>query len=350
MSDTPTAAPTACLTGLIGLSAAGSACFPLPSVRPPTTNDALTVSRSGLYLDAVEGLLLKPAAGQPAGPDLYERLAAARAQALPAVRTALAQRRAASAGVALYNQRGTIGGLGNGSLLAAGSPARMSFYTKYARAGCFRIVSLQLYTDVAVTAVPILLDGLPIGTLSAGGAGGLFVPIDGATAGQLRIPFDGLRHTLEALIPAGVRVRSNSMWCAPCQAGTPWGLALARGLDAAQCATATGGGFAVQVQEECTEPLDALAYALDVDPELSQSVAFALLYTAAELFVLSLAVSAQANRYLMMEAKELDALGTYYHAKAESHVAWLAGPDGLARIKHPCYAGLPNRLSSQRTT
>ena len=350
MSDTPTAAPTACLTGLIGLSAAGSACFPLPTVTPPATNDALTVSRSGLYLDMVEGLLLKPATGQPAGHELYERLSAARAQAMPTVRTALAQRRAAAAGIALYNQRGTIGGLGNGTLLAAGSPARMTFYTKYARAGCFRLVSLQLYTDIAVTAVPILLDGLLIGTLSAGGAGGLFVPIDGATPQQLRIPFDGLRHTLEALIPAGVRVHSNSMWCAPCQAGTPWGLALARGLDQVQCAAVTGGGFAVQVQEQCTEPLDALAYALEVDPELKDSVAYALLYTAAELFVISLAVSAQASRYLMMEAKELDALGAYYHAKAENHVAWLAGPDGLARIHHPCYAGLPNRITRQRTT
>lgn len=338
-------APSDCLAGLIGLSAASIPCWPLPTTG---STAYITDSASGLYLDRVEGLLLKPATGQTAGSGLYTMLANARAQATEAVRVAIAQRSRTATGPALFGQRGTIGGLGNGSLLAEGSPARVQFYTQARRFGAFRIVSLQLYTNVAVADVPLLLDGLPIGTLTSTGPGGAFVPVDGATAEQLRIPFDGNRHTLEALLPAGVRVHSNSLWCAPCQRNTPWGLTLARNFTP-ECASATGGGFAVQLQEECTEPLDALCYAISVDAELRQSVAFAVQYKAAELFTLSLAVGADTNKYLAMAPKELDALGQHYNAKAEEHLAWLAGPDGIGRVRHPCYAGPAGRLSTQNT-
>lgn len=334
-----------CLAGLIGLSAAGLTCWPLPTVG---STAYITDSASGLYLDRVEGLLLKPAAGQSAGPAFYTLLDNARAQAIEAVRVAIAQRSKSATGLPLFSQRGTIGGLGNGQLLPEGSPARVSFYTQARRFGAFRIVSLQLYTNVAVTGAAVLLDGVQIGTLTSTGPGGAFVPVDGATADQLRIPFDGNQHTLEAVLPDGVRVHANNLWCAPCQRNTPWGLTLARNFTP-ECATATGGGFAVQLQEECTEPLDALCYALSVDAELRQSVAFAVQYTAAELFTISLAVGADTNRYLAMAPKELDALGQHYHGKAEEHLAWLAGPDGIGRVRHPCYAGPAARLSTQNT-
>ena len=350
-------APADCLAGLIGLSAAGVACWPLPTVPNPADNAAITDSASALYLDRVEGLLLKPATGQAAGVGLYPLLTSARAQATEVVRTAIAQRSRTSTGVALFAQRGTLGGLGNGALLAAGSPARMSLYTQARRFGGFRIVSVQLYTNAAVADVPLLLDGVAIGTLTTTGPGGAFVPVTGATPAQLRIAFDGTLHTLEAVLPTGVRVHSNALWCAPCQRNTPWGLALGRNLYDSNAAgflgmpgvVNSGGGFAVQVQEECTEPLDALCYALSVDPELRQSVAFAVQYKAAELFTLSLAVGAEANRYLSMEPKALNALGQHYQAKAEEHLAWLAGPDGIGRVRHPCYAGPAARMDVRNT-
>ena len=338
-------APVDCLAGLIGLTAAGVPCWPLPTSGDTT---AITASGSGLYLDRVEGLLLKPATGQTAGTGLYTLLANARAQATETIRTAIAQRSKATTGAALFGQRGTIGGLGNGQLLPAGTPARMQFYTQARRFGTFRIVSLQLYTNVAVADVPLLLDGVQIGMLTTTGPGGAFVPVTGATADQLHIPFDGNHHTLEAVLPPAVRVHANNLWCAPCQRSTPWGLTLARNFTP-ECASASGGGFAVQLQEECTEPLDALCYALSVDAELKQSVAFAIQYKAAELFTLSLAVGAESNRYLSMEPKALNALGQHYQAKAEEHLAWLAGPDGIGRVRHPCYAGPAARLDVRNT-
>lgn len=345
---------TDCLAGLIGLSAGANACFPLPTVVSPSNNDAITVSRSGLYLDTVEGLMLRPAQGQSAASDLYTRLANARTLAESTVRTALAQRSRTRSGAQLYAQRGVLGGIGNGVLQPLGTPARMQFYTKAARFGAFRLVSLQLYTDIAVTSVPVLLDGVQVGTLTAGGPGGLFVPL--VADEPVRIPFDGNLHTLEAILPENVRVHTNKMWCSSCQKNTPWGLALARNLVEAQCASSSGGGFAVQLQEECTETLDKLCYAIAVDTpegvelgELGHSVAFAILYKAAELFTDSLLVDAQVSRYTMLEPKALGALAAKYQAQSEAHVAWLSDIDGLGRINHPCYAGPAPRLSTTNT-
>lgn len=345
----PTAPPD-CLAGLIGLSAAGSACFPLPAVVAPATNAAITESRSGLYLDRVEGLLLKPTSGQSAGGELYARLDAARAQAGPLVRAELAKGRALATGAARYEQRGTLGGPGNGQLLPAGTPARMLLHTLAQPFGAWRILGLQLYTDVPVTAAPVLLDGLPIGTLSGSGPGGALVPLAGA---GLRIPFDGAVHTLEVTLPAGVRLFANNLWCSSCQRHSPWGQSLGRSL-LAECAGYSGGGLAVQVQEECTESLDPLCFAIAAAPELGAAVALAVQYKAAELFILSLSVGAQASRYLMLEPKELDALREYYAAKnhnpGDGFLPWLSGPDGLGRIQHPCYFGAPARLGIIRTT
>lgn len=345
--DTP---PADCFANLIGLSAAGSTYFPLP----PGAGESVTLSRSGLFLDIVEGLLLCPAAGQSAASDLYARLDKARALAMPAVRMALDQRRRTTQGLPRFAQRGTLGGLGNGSLMSPGSAARMTFYTNAARFGVFRVLSLQLYTDLPVTNAPVLFDGVLVGTLTAGGTGGSFVPL--VVSAPLHIPFDGNRHTLEVTIPAGVRVRSNNMWCAGCMRSTPWGMALARNLNESLCASATGGGLAVLVQEECTEPLDSLCYALSVDAQpngglgiLARSIAFSALYKAAEYFTDSLLIDAQVSRYTMLEPKALGALASKYQAQAESHLAWLAGPDALGSVRHPCFCGLPERLSNRNT-
>jgi hypothetical protein len=330
-----------CLLAFIGLSAASLPCFALPTPAEGQTNAAITESATGLYLTTVEGLSLRPAASSTlngtAATDLWARLSNARLLATQHVRTALEQARQGSYGTPLFTQRGTLGGLGNGQLLPVGTRALMTFHTNARRNGAWRITQLQLYTDQNVADVPLLVDGVQKATITTNGTGMVTL-----ADGGILIPLDGNDHTVEAVLPEGVRVKANKLFCLGCQANTPWGRCVTTNLRNVTSST-SGNGFAVTITEECTEATtDVLCYAVATDNELAQSVGFAIMYKAAELFTDSLLVEKQVSRYTMLEPKELGALAAKYEAKSMEHVKWLSSWAGLGRVRHPCYLCPPN--------
>lgn len=317
--------PTDCLLGLIGLSAAGATCFPLP-----TTGDTayITASATGLYLDTVEGLILRPAEGQNGASDLYQKLDKARLLATQAVRQALLQRGRGAFGANRFAGRsGTLAQRGNGELLSVGTPARLTLTPKENANGAWLLDELRLYTDSVVADVAVLLDGQAVGTLTTNG--GAFV-----ATGPLLIPLDGEAHTLEAVLPDGVRVQASTVLCGTC---SEWGRYVRSALLNVNTARIPANGFAFQVTEVCTEPLDVLCYATAKNAEVAQSIGFAILYTAAEYFCASLLTDANRSRYTMIEPQALPELRTFYEGKAEKHLAWLVQEDGLGSVKHPCY-------------
>lgn len=345
------APPPDCLLSLVGLSAGTNSCFPLPT--DPIAAKAVTDSATGKYLDTVEGLRLQAVPLVPGGPatDLWDRLAKVRAQAVALVRAALEAGQAKSYGVALFQQRGTLGGSGNGQLAPVGTPALLRFYTNYARSGAWRITKLSVYTNLPLVAAPLLLDGAVVATIDTDAKG----LATGLPAAGFVLPLDGNEHTLEVVLPAGVRVYTNKLYCFGCHAGSPWAAAVkanVRGWDS----STLGNGLSFFAAQECTEPADLLCYAIGSDYSdangpvpryvgLPNAIALAIQYKAAELFCLDLLANQQRSRYTMLEPKALDELIGYYQGKQAKimpdgtggYLPWLNSPEGLGQVQHPCY-------------
>lgn len=338
--------PADCLISLLGLAASPPACFPFPAAAEAQA--AITASSTGLYLTMAEGLELRIGASATAATDLWQRLDNARALAAEQVRLLLAgkDRR----GEPIYAERGVFGGPGNGQLAPVGTRALLTFSTHYQPGGALRLTQLKLYTDQTVAAVPLLLDGLPVGQLPADPHGGLGLAQALPAAGLL-IPLDGQAHTLEAVLPEGVRVRANTLFagCFDCQQASPWALSVKRNLQQVAAST-QGNGFAISVAEVCAAP-DYLCYATGKQeegeefryPDVAKYVGHALLYKAAELFTVGLLTGTSTNRYTMLEPKMLAALAERYEAKTLEYTAWLASPLGLGQVQHPCYLKPPAR-------
>lgn len=330
-----------CLTSLIGLSTGSTNCFPLPE-QDPALNGYITDSATGLYLDTVEGMALKAAANQSPATDLYTKLDNARKNAALQIRATLEAGRAKSYGTPLYNQRGVLGGLGNGQLAPPGTRAEMTLYTNARRAGAWRITRIQLFTDQAVTDAPLLLDGQQVATISTSATASSSKLI---SPDALLIPLDGNPHTLEAILPEGVRVKSNNLFsgCFSCSRNSPWFKSVQGNLQNVTAQT-PGNGFSISVQEECIADANFLCFAIGTEggveryPGLSLSVASALLYKAAELFTVGLLAGRDTNRYTMLEPKSLDQLENMYATKADAWLKWLNSPEGLGQVQHPCYA------------
>lgn len=322
----PTTATPDPLLRLIGLSRSGSPCFPLPEVVPPATNDAITVSDSGYYLDMLEGLSFRVANGNGA-PDLYLRLNRARELGVLKLRTAL---RTGGLSEAVFTERGQLGGASNGTPGVAGA---LVLHTAQREGGALRIASIRLNTTLTVADVPLLLDGVEVARLTATNAAPQPV--------SLTVPLDGAAHTLLAVLPDGVRPLENKLHCSPCSAGSPWGKAVARNLQNVNTGT-PAQGFQLMVAEACAAGSDLLAYAIAGDDAATQGrqqmVAQALMYTAGALLVADFITDASFNRYSMMEPKMLPALGARYDAEATAAVKWLNGAAGLGAVTHPCYA------------
>lgn len=330
--------PTApdCLTTLLGLAASPPACFPFPATG---STAFITDSSTGLYLTMAEGLELRIGASATAATDLWQRLDNARTLAAEQVRLLLAgnDRR----GLLRYQQRGVFGGPGNGQLAPVNTLAQLSLTTHNQPGAALRLTQVQLYTDQTVPAVPLLLDGQVVGQLAASPAGGIAT----LPAGGLFLPLDGQVHTLEATLPAGVRVRSNTLFagCFDCQKESPWALSVQRNLQQVAAST-QGNGFAISVEEACVAP-EYLCYATGTDdttgelryPDIAKYVAHALLYKAAELFTVGILTGTTTNRYTMLEPKMLVALAERYQAKTLEYTTWLSSPDGLGQVHHPCY-------------
>lgn len=332
-----------CLTPLLGLSKGTTNCFPLPEETVAGQNAYITDSATGLYLDAVEGLSLKAAAGASPATDIWTKLASARENAAFQVRAALEAGRAKSYGTPLYSQRGVLGGLGNGQLAPLGTKAEMTLYTNARREGAWRITRIQLFTDQAVTDVPLLLDGEEVAriTTSATASSSVLTSPD-----ALLIPLDGNPHTLQAVLPEGVRVKSNNLFsgCFSCSRNSPWFKSVQGSLQNVTAHT-PGNGFSISVQEECIVDPDFLCYAVGVQgssfrfPEIARYVGIALRYKAAELFTIDLLAGKDSNRYTMLEPKSLNALGSMYEKKAAEYIGWLNSPEGLGQVRHPCFVG-----------
>jgi hypothetical protein len=337
-----------CLLSLVGLSQ-GSTCFPLPT--DPDAAAKVSASSAGLWVDMVEGLRLQPAQGSQAAADLFDRMAKARALAVVQVRQAIAAKRTASYGIPLYQQRGTFGGLGNGQLMPVGTRALLSFYTNARREGAWRVTGMKLYTDQAVADVPVLLDGEEVARITTNSAGG-------AASLDVLIPLDGNQHTLEAILPEGVRVKSNTFFsgCFGCQQGSPWAQTVRNNLQNVTAQT-PGNGFAISVVEECTAEPDFLCFAVGTDEgqpqpryaDIKRAIGLAILYKAAELFTTDLLGSSQLSRYTSLEPKALAELRDYYASKLAqaspdgtgNYLGWLGSPEGLGQVQHPCYLGPP---------
>jgi hypothetical protein len=339
-------APVDCLISLLGLAASPPACFPFPA--DADAQAAITASSTGLYLTMAEGLELRIGAAATAATDLWQRLDNARALAAGQVRLLLAgnDRR----GLPLYEQRGALGGAGNGQLAPVGTLAQLSFYTYHQPSGALRLTQVKLYTDQSVAAVPLLLDGQLVGQIPADPHGGLGL-VHTLPAAGLLVPLDGQTHTLEAVLPPGVRVRANSFFagCFDCQKETPWFLSVKRNLREVAAST-QGAGFSISMEEVCAAP-EFLCFATGNAedspelryPEVAKYVAHALLYKAAELFTVGILTGASTNRYTMLEPKMLAALAERYQAKTLEYTAWLASPNGLGQVQHPCYLKPPAR-------
>lgn len=337
--------PVDCLLSLLGLAAQPPACFPFPAA---SSTDFITASATGLYLTMAEGLELRIGASASAATDLWQRLDNARTLAAEQVRLLLAgnDRR----GQPLYEERGAFGGAGNGQLAPLGTPALLRFVTNERPGGALRLTSIKLYTDQQVNNVPLLLDGQLVGQLPADPHGGLGL-VTTLPAGGLLLPLDGQEHTLEAVLPAGVRVRANTLFagCFDCQKGSPWALSVKRNLQNVAADT-QGAGFAISVAEVCGA-LEFLCFATGKEegspdfryPDVAKYVGHALLYKAAELFTVGLLTGASTNRYTMLEPKMLAALAERYEAKTLEYTAWLASPLGLGQVQHPCYLKPPVR-------
>lgn len=321
--------PADLLLPLVGLSAAGSPCFPLTAL-PTADVTAIATSSTGIYLDTVEGLLREPTQGQATAADYYARLGKARANAVEAVLSELL-RRAPIGSPRFTGRSGALTLLGNG--VAIGGPAILTLYTRPVEAAAWRISDLRLYATATVIDVPVLLDGLPVGTVTTNG--GAFVP----TAGPLVLTLDGRTHRLTATLPDGVSPVVSTLSCGTC---SEWGKYVTSCLTNIPNGTAapgrvSSGGFVLQIREQCTELLDPVRFALSQEADLARPLAHAIRYTAAALFVVDLITDSNRSRYTLLEPKLLPDMQKLYQDKAEQWLAWLAGPEGIARIAHPCY-------------
>ena len=323
-------APTDCLAALIGLSRAGSPCFPLPTPAVGDTNEHLTASGTGYYLDLLEGLRFRVANGNGAG-DLYDRLGRARELAALHLRAAL---RMGSLGQPRFAERGALGNTGNGTPAA---PGPLLLTTQYREGGALRITSVRLNTTATVLDVPLLLNGEPVAVLASTNAAPQPVAI--------LLPLDGQAYALTAVLPEGVRPLENKLHCPPCSGQSPWGQAVARNLSGVTSGT-SARGFVLQVAETCALAVgDLLCYALAGDDpateERRQLAGQAMMYTAGVLLVKDFLSDARFDRYSMMEPKMLPAQGASYEAEAAKAVQWLNGSEGFGRVVHPCYQCAP---------
>lgn len=290
----------------------------------PGSVAAFTFSTTGLYVENVEGLSLRTLT-EDCPSDLPLKLAKARSQAIQHVASQLG--RTLSSDTPRFKQSGLLGGAGNGSYGPQGSPARLTLKTKYREGGALRLDTLLLYTDQALSDIPVLLDGAEIARISTNDAP--------AALSQVLVPLDGQAHVLEAVLPEGVRVRVNSITCG---CGNPFVAAMRLDL---QDVTSPAGGFAVQLSEACSLPA-GLCYTLDTDEELARSVGFAIQYTAAANLAISLLVDTLYSRYTLLEPKALQSLIDLWNSKAFEHLSWLNSPQGLSRVQHPCTVCQPS--------
>lgn len=336
-----------CLTTLLGLTDTAPACYTLPVDEAELA--AVTDTATGLYLTDAEGLRLGPATGQQCGTDIYDRLAKARRLGAFQLRADLEAGRLKSFGPSVFQQRGSLGGTSNGQLAPVGTPARLRFATAHRYAGAYRLTRLALYADQPVTDAPLLLDGEQVSLVSSvsGPVKGL---LSGLPAGGLLVPLDGESHTLEVVLPDGVRVYRNKVYCFGCNAGSPWALSVKNSILGWDSNT-EANGLSLQAAEECTADADMLCYIIGSDeegsparyPDLTRHIGLALLYKAAQLFTDSLLADANKSRYTMLEPKALAALSDKYAGEYTQRLAWLNSPGGLGQVQHPCYAGSPSR-------
>lgn len=331
-------APTDCLAALVGVTANGSNCFPLPAPGEGQDNDAYTVSGSGLYIDQLPQLSFKVAQGNPA-PELWERVRKCRDEAATELRAQLLSAARAGYGLPRYTAQGYIGRAGAGAPYPLGTAASLTFNTNEASAA-YRITSIKLLATQTVASVPLTLDGAPVATLNSTNG----VP----QAVSIRIPLDGQQHTLVAELPDGVRPLESAFFCEGCNSGSPWALSLRQNVTGWTSNTTPAYGFVLTMKEECGDEAaqgDALCYATGLvaeggEPRFEQLrlyVAQAVRYKAAEIFVVSLMTDASVSRYTMLEPKALPALASYFKDKVAEHVSWLTGPDGLRSASNPCF-------------
>ncbi|MBF9140842.1 hypothetical protein [Hymenobacter properus] len=329
--------PLNCLESLVGLAPAALPCFPLPS---GDTDWITASSRAGsaggaVYVSQLAGLNFQPAKADPPT-DVYDRLGKARNSAAAYVRTAIQQARGYGFGAALFSASGQLGKAGNGSVYQGA--AALTLTTNYVEGGGYKVTALALQTTVTVADVAIQLDGVTVATITTN------APLQSIT--PFVIPFDGAVHQLVPVgLPDGVRPLTGQLFCTTgCNSMGPgtFGGSVARGLSGVTSST-PNAGFLLRVQEVCTAEDDVLCYATTASAELADSLARAVQAMAGYYFLMDLFSQANYSRYTLLDQKQMDYLAnTQFKPYADQMIAWLSQPQGLGRLKHPCYTCQPN--------
>ncbi|MGI4864153.1 MAG: hypothetical protein ACRYFZ_09550 [Janthinobacterium lividum] len=333
----PAAPILTCLEQLVGLAPAPLPCFAFPTDYSDT-NWITDSSRAGaaggaVYVATLAGLNFGAAKSDPAT-DLYQRLHDARTQAAQYVRTAIQQAPKYGLGHAKYTAGGYLGKAGNGSVYAGG--AALTLTTAYRAGGGYLVKGLGMLTTTPATAVPVLLDGTLVATINTNAGSQPVTPFV--------IPFDGHSHLLTATLPTGVLPLSGQLFCPPCGGNSPFALSVRASLPTLTAAM-NNAGFMLAVTEACVGPqADVLCYAAtpSVNDELADTLAQAVQGMAGYFYLTGLFHLASRSRYTLLEDKKMSELAAYFKASADQNIAWLAQPNGLARLPNDCYTCAPN--------
>lgn len=323
-----------CLESLIGLAAGPVPCFPFPTDEAQQT--AITTSVTGLYLADVEGLPIRPANSTQTGPrDFYDRLAQARRTGVATLRSALTK---GLAGI-FTEAPGWQGQLGSTSFTGTGSGnARLLLYTQQKPGQVLRITSVGVLTDQAITDLTLTVDGVAQPQLLVSNQGGQTL------SEQLSIPLDGQTHTLEVVLPDGVRPRISKVCCQGC-GGCGILETFLRGTDNGQRVDWLSYGISISASVQCLPGAkDVLCYASAEDengsrfPEIRTILAQAVWYASAEKYCIGLLTdTAEGSRYTAFTPEALTNQITMYAKLVDQHVTWLVSRQALAGMKHPCY-------------
>jgi hypothetical protein len=345
------AAPLNCLENLVGLAAKPLPCFPFPTDSDTAwiTESTRRDSPAGpVYVSELQGLDFKPAKSDPAT-DLYDRLGNARKQAAAYVRQNITQAGGYSFSQPRFAASGNLGKPGNGAPYSG--PASIVLQTAEREGGGYVLTGLGLQTTTAVLAVPILLDGVQVATVDTNQgvqpvSKGYAPQFNKDFIGQITIPFDGQAHTLTAVLPDGVRPLDGQLYCTTgCNSKAPgtFGASVAQNLPLVTSAT-RNAGFLLQVKEQCiAEAADVLCYAASgTSDDLADSLAQAVVAMTAHFYLMGLFSIKDYSRYTLLDTKQMEAMGAYFKAEADKNIAWLAQPNGLGRVQHPCFACAPN--------
>lgn len=323
---------------IFGLSASAPAC--LSSSDLNLSEADVTRSDSGIYLDEMDqlNLAILDAAQDCGVGSIWDLMGKARKNALKELETSLLAGLSGVTKQAREPYAGFIGQPTYRGLLNAENGSRQSLKIKlpYLESVSMKIKRIGLILNSSAT-VGVHISGMPdpFEVVVAQTTPSFYTfTNDKGEAEPLEIPFDG-REVEFSYVVDGFLPYKNETSCG-CGAKDRKLAEFFKAEGGGQILHQEASGIIIDAEISCS-PKNVIFLNAQLNLSISNVIAFAARFKAAELLIERILNSDMINRYTMMDPQYLLGKRNHFRKEYQDRVNWLISPDGLDLSKDSCY-------------